>query len=93
MAIEKIGLTIDGRIKGDRMKTLKRRLEKMESQLLQSEKFADSELEMVLSVNDNSEIEASHFRVYQDGRREPIAYPEAMQLMEHSTECDVSIID
>ena len=71
---------------------LQKRLSSIEKQFSLSEKNNNSELEMILSINDDQEIEASHFRVYQDGWREPIGKVETDTMMEHDDHCDVMIV-
>jgi hypothetical protein len=71
------------------MKTLKRRLEKMESQLLQSEKYRDCELELVVNTEDGGQF----FICYPDGRREHANNIEIDELMAGDDKITVEVID
>ena len=71
---------------------LHKRLSFIEKQFSLSEKNDNSELEMVLNINDTQEIEVSRSRLYSDGRREPISKFEADGMMECDNHCEVTFI-
>ena len=72
---------------------IEKRLSSIEKRFDVSEKNSNSEFEMVLSINNDQEIEASHFRLYSDGWRDPISRFEADGMMELDDHCEVVIAD
>ena len=71
---------------------MNKRLDGIEKQL-NLKKELDYELEMTLVLDAHNEVAPTYRKIGPDGQREKIDYAQAQQLMEHDTECEVSIID